>query len=82
MLLPASLHDRVVSGQTAALTGITAPAIWTAFVAAGSGFHRGQQIERFENIHIYPLLAELLNLELLTEIDGRADVLRPILKAN
>lgn len=52
------------------------------FVAAGTGFNSNQQVERFENIHIYPMLAELLNLELLTDIDGRADVLRPILKTN
>jgi len=52
------------------------------FVATGTGFNSDQQIERFENIHIYPMLAELLNLELLTEIDGRAEVLRPIIKAN
>jgi len=52
------------------------------FVATGSGFHGNRQIERFENIHIYPMLAELLGLKLLSDIDGRSEVLRPILKTN
>lgn len=52
------------------------------FVATGNAFNKGQRIERFENIHIYPMLAELLGLETLTEIDGRAEVLRPILETH
>jgi hypothetical protein len=52
------------------------------FVATGNAFNKGQRIKRFENIHIYPMLAELLGLETLTEIDGRAEVLRPILETH
>ncbi|MGM0631483.1 MAG: ectonucleotide pyrophosphatase/phosphodiesterase [Pseudomonadota bacterium] len=52
------------------------------FVATGSAFNKGHKIERFENIHIYPMLAELLDLQILTEVDGRAEVLRPILETH
>ncbi|MGM0430485.1 MAG: ectonucleotide pyrophosphatase/phosphodiesterase [Pseudomonadota bacterium] len=52
------------------------------FVATGSAFNKGHKIDRFENIHIYPMLAELLGLQTLTEIDGRAEVLRPILETH
>ena len=64
------------------LTGITALDMDGLFVATGNAFNKGQSIERFENIHIYPMLAELLGLEILTEIDGRAEVLRPILETH
>ncbi|MCK7459764.1 alkaline phosphatase family protein [Idiomarina aminovorans] len=52
------------------------------FVATGPALDNNKKIERFENIHIYPMLAGLLGLELLTEIDGRADVLQPILETD
>lgn len=51
------------------------------FVAVGPAFKDGLVIDRFENIHIYPLVADLLGLELLTPIDGEAEVLAPILRA-
>jgi predicted AlkP superfamily pyrophosphatase or phosphodiesterase len=49
------------------------------FVAAGPGIRAGMRIPAFENIHIYPLMATLLELEPARDIDGRLDVLSPIL---
>lgn len=49
------------------------------FIAAGPGIRSGVRIPAFENVHIYPLLAALLGLEPNADIDGRADVLAPIL---
>jgi hypothetical protein len=51
-----------------------------AFVAAGPRLRSGLRIPAFENVHIYPLLAEILGLEPARAVDGRLDVLRPILK--
>ncbi|PHR64380.1 MAG: alkaline phosphatase family protein [Idiomarina sp.] len=50
------------------------------FVAAGPAIQQGTQINRFSNIHIYPFMAKLLELELMTEIDGDAEVLTPIIR--
>lgn len=55
------------------------PSMYGVFYAAGPGLRAGQRIPAFESIHIYPLLAELLGLEPARDIDGRLDVLRPIL---
>ena len=34
----------------------------------------------FENIHIYPLICEILGLEVPEAVDGKLEVLAPILK--
>ena len=49
------------------------------FVAHGPAFKSGYEIEPFENIHIYELVAGILGLEPAPN-DGDAAVLRPILK--
>lgn len=46
------------------------------FVATGPGIKRGATIPAFENIHIYPFLAELLQLNISPDIDGRPGWLR------
>ncbi len=50
------------------------------FLAAGSRIREGVRVPRFENVHIYPLLAEVLGLRPAAGIDGRLEVLRPILR--
>jgi alkaline phosphatase D len=50
------------------------------FYAAGPDLKRGLTIPPFENVHIYPLIAKLLGLPVPPGIDGRLDVLAPILK--
>lgn len=54
------------------------PEMHGVFVATGPGIKRGATIPAFENIHIYPLLAELLGLTLPPDIDGRPGWLRKL----
>lgn len=49
------------------------------FVASGPAFRSGLMVEPFQNIHIYNLLAEILNLDPAPN-DGNLDSLRSILK--
>jgi len=50
------------------------------FYAHGPAFKGGKTIESFENIHIYPLICTLLELDIPKEVDGKAAVLKPTLK--
>lgn len=52
------------------------PEMHGIFLAAGPGIKRGATIPAFENIHIYPFLAELLHLNIPPDIDGRPGWLR------
>ncbi len=49
------------------------------FLARGPGIAGGQRIDAFESIHIYPLLAHVLGLTPNPDVDGRLEVLQPIL---
>lgn len=53
--------------------------MWGIFLAMGPGIAPGQRIPAFENVHIYPWLAHLLELEPADSIDGSLDVLSPVL---
>jgi alkaline phosphatase D len=48
------------------------------FYAIGPNIKPQTRIRAFENIHIYPLMAEILGLP-IPPIDGKLDVLKPIL---
>ena len=50
------------------------------FLMRGPTISPSQHIQAFENIHIYPLLAQILELEPAAEIDGQIDVLRTLLE--
>src|SRR6202034_3985463 len=50
------------------------------FYAAGPDIRPGAEIQPFENIDVYPLIAEILGLR-IGHIDGDLSVLRPILRA-
>jgi len=50
------------------------------FYAFGSSFKKSIQIDTFELIHIYPMICELLGIDPYQDIDGKLDVLKPILK--
>lgn len=50
------------------------------FYANGPEIKAGLKIDRFENIHIYPMICQILGLPIPKEIDGKAEVLAPILK--
>ncbi|WP_316734642.1 ectonucleotide pyrophosphatase/phosphodiesterase [Pedobacter aquatilis] len=50
------------------------------FMAWGPAFKENQQIDSFENVNIYPLIAKILNLTYDDQIDGKLEVLSGILK--
>lgn len=57
------------------------PEMGAIFYAKGPAFKKINNIAPFENVHVYPLIATILELYYDKDsIDGRAEVLRPILK--
>ncbi|MEB2781985.1 ectonucleotide pyrophosphatase/phosphodiesterase [Algoriphagus sp. C2-6-M1] len=50
------------------------------FYANGPAFKSGMEIETFQNVHVYPLICKILGLSVPSTIDGRLEVLQPILK--
>jgi predicted AlkP superfamily pyrophosphatase or phosphodiesterase len=56
------------------------PEMRASFFAAGPDLKKGLVIDEFENIHIYPLIAKILRLEIKDKIDGDLKVLSPILR--
>ncbi|MDX1571403.1 MAG: ectonucleotide pyrophosphatase/phosphodiesterase [Xanthomonadales bacterium] len=57
------------------------PIMHGIFLAWGPRIRSGKRIPAFENVHIYPLVAELLGIQPNPNIDGRGEVLHPILRA-
>jgi len=57
----------------------TMPEMKAIFFSAGPDIRRGVQLKPFENVNIYPFLAEILGLH-APVVDGTLDVLRPALK--
>ena len=54
--------------------------LWGIFYANGPMIKSGYQIEPFQNIHIYPLICQILGLPIPENIDGKPEVLAPVLK--
>jgi len=50
------------------------------FLAWGPAFKKGVQIPSFENVNVYPLIAQILGLKITEEIDGKKATLQNILK--
>lgn len=50
------------------------------FYAQGPMIKKGLKIAPFQNIHIYPLIANILGLPIPEEIDGKLEVLEPIIQ--
>ncbi len=50
------------------------------FMAWGPAFKENIKIKAFENIHLYPMIAEVLGLKINETIDGDINILKPILK--
>jgi len=50
------------------------------FIANGPNFKEGVTIPEFRNIHVFPALVDILGLPMPTNIDGKLEVLKPILK--
>lgn len=51
-----------------------------SFYAWGPAFKENMTIEPFENVHIYPLIVKILGLPMPAAVDGRPEVLQPILR--
>lgn len=49
------------------------------FYASGPSFKKGLKIEKFENVNVYPLVAEILRLKNIPKVDGDLKVLRKTL---
>ncbi|WP_313099442.1 ectonucleotide pyrophosphatase/phosphodiesterase [Epilithonimonas sp.] len=56
------------------------PEMKATFFAWGPEFKNNLLIDEFENINVYPLVAEILDLKINDKIDGKLKVLKPILK--
>ncbi|MEM9848825.1 MAG: ectonucleotide pyrophosphatase/phosphodiesterase [Bacteroidota bacterium] len=50
------------------------------FYARGPQLQAAMKVASFENIHVYPLICEILGLDIPENIDGSIEVLTPILK--
>jgi predicted AlkP superfamily pyrophosphatase or phosphodiesterase len=56
------------------------PEMQATFYAWGPAFKKNMQIDAFENVHVYPLIAHMLGLNVTEKIDGELKVLKPVLK--
>ena len=54
--------------------------MWGIFYAKGPQIKEGFRVDPFQNIHIYPLLCRILGLPIPDGIDGKLEVLLPVLK--
>ncbi|WP_379084921.1 ectonucleotide pyrophosphatase/phosphodiesterase [Pedobacter sp. UC225_65] len=50
------------------------------FMAWGPAFKKNVKIPSFENVNVYPMIAQILGLKITEEIDGKKEVLQNILK--
>lgn len=50
------------------------------FIANGPSFKKGLTIEAFENIHILPIILEIYGIKAPNDIDGKREILYPILQ--
>lgn len=56
------------------------PEMKATFFAWGSNFNNNLVIDEFENINVYPLVADILGLKITQPIDGKLKVLKETLK--
>ncbi len=54
--------------------------MYASFYAWGPAFKSNMVINGFDNVHVYPLIAEILGLSYDFKIDGKLKILQPILK--
>ena len=50
------------------------------FYAKGPALKSGKKIDSFENIHVYPLICQILDLPIPEVVDGKKEVLSTVLK--
>lgn len=78
-LINSRSSGRTVKGATHGYEPLKTPSMNGIFYAKGPNFKKGLKVPAFENIHVYPMILEILGLKLDHKIDGSAKVLKPIL---
>lgn len=71
---------KLVTGATHGYDPNFNPEMGAYFAASGVSFKENFETENFTNIQLYPLIAEILGLKTPLNIDGRLEVLKPLLK--
>jgi predicted AlkP superfamily pyrophosphatase or phosphodiesterase len=56
------------------------PEMGAIFYAQGPNIKQGIEVPKFNNVHVYPLIAEILGINSPSNIDGKLTVLNSILK--
>lgn len=56
------------------------PEMKAAFIALGPAFKQNKKIGEFQNVNIYPIVADILNLKITEPIDGTQKVAKEILQ--
>ncbi len=82
---PFAIVAHAPGNSTAPVRGVhgydpaTMPSMKAIFYAAGPDIRAGVDVQPFENIHLYPLIAEILGLR-IGPVDGQLPVLQVVLK--
>ncbi|MHC5201024.1 alkaline phosphatase family protein [Myroides sp. LJL119] len=50
------------------------------FMGVGPAFHQNKKVESFENVDVYPIVTQILGLEITEPIDGNSDMAKKVLK--
>lgn len=58
------------------------PEMKAVFYAWGPAFKNNMIINEFENVNVYPLVADILNLKMTQPVDGKLKVLKKVRKEN
>jgi predicted AlkP superfamily pyrophosphatase or phosphodiesterase len=77
---PLIFHERgrVIPGEHGYDPAI--PDMGATFYAWGPAFRQGMTIPSFENVNVYPLIAQILGLKITEPVDGSLQVLKGILR--
>ena len=51
-----------------------------AFIALGPAFKQNTKVGEFQNVNVYPIVADILNLKITEPIDGTQKVAKEILQ--
>lgn len=69
------------SGGNHGWNALAAKTMHGVFYAEGPAFKAGTKLPSFENVHVYPMVLEILGLKTLSRIDGKLEVTKPALAA-
>jgi predicted AlkP superfamily pyrophosphatase or phosphodiesterase len=71
-------HKRIIPGMHGYDNAL--PEMGASFYAWGPAFQQHLKIPAFDNVQVYPLIAEILGLTITEKIDGSPDALHNILQ--